>query len=57
MPLDWKNLPDNLPFCDIGLGSDIFYSSEDFDDIMAVIATLVLINPRFVFYTAYQMRR
>ena len=57
MPLDWSCLCDEYPYCDVGLGSDIFYSPEDFDDIIAIIASLCIANPAMVFLTTYQMRR
>ncbi len=42
--------------CDIVIGSDIFYSSENFDDIFTIIAAVFISNPNAVFITTYKER-
>lgn len=41
---------------DILLGSDVFYSSVDFDSILFIFLSLLERNPNAIFYTSYQQR-
>lgn len=45
-----------LPVPDVILGSDIFYSSEDFDGIFSTIAGMFKCNPNAIFIVTYQVR-
>ena len=46
----------SLQNVDIVLGSDVFYSSEDFDPVLYVVYSLMLLNPFLTFITAYHQR-
>jgi len=41
---------------DIILGSDCFYDTKDFDDILATVSFLMEKNPQTKFWTSYQER-
>ena len=60
-PLNWGDcsiINDTVfPIVDIIIGSDVFYSTEDFDSILFTVAALIRRNPSTVFYTTYQERR
>lgn len=56
-PLLWgKSLPD-FEGVDILLGADVFYSTEDFDNVLATFSGILKNNPEAVFLCAYQERR
>lgn len=42
--------------CDVVMGSDVFYSSENFDDIFTIIASVFVSNPSAIFITTYKDR-
>lgn len=56
-PLDWSDPPKTLPYVDVVIGADIFYSTSDFEPLMCLVAQLFLLNPHLLMYTAYQQRR
>jgi len=41
---------------DIILGSDVFYSGEDFEPVLELVAAVIATNPQCIFITAYQER-
>ncbi|XP_048448413.1 methyltransferase-like protein 23 isoform X3 [Rhincodon typus] len=45
-----------LPQIDIILGSDVFYDTEDFENILTTIFYLIRKNPHALFWTTYQER-
>ncbi|XP_059509726.1 histone-arginine methyltransferase METTL23-like isoform X2 [Stegostoma tigrinum] len=45
-----------LPQIDVILGSDVFYDTEDFENILTTIFYLIRKNPRALFWTTYQER-
>ncbi len=57
MELDWGEPPDSIPWVDVILGADVFYSLSDFENLFNVLALLMCTNPQAVFYTTYQERR
>ena len=65
MPFDWKSnynptVETGLIDVDIILGADVFYSSEDFDDVLRIVANIISRsskNQDVIFYTTYQERR
>ncbi|KAL9956610.1 hypothetical protein ACROYT_G038109 [Oculina patagonica] len=57
--ITWGQFTPNLfklDKADIILGSDCFYDSKDFDDILATISFLMKKNPLAKFWTTYQER-
>lgn len=57
-PLTWGYILDeSLPSFDVVLGSDIFYSSQDFEIIFQTLFSLLARNPHMIFLTSYQERR
>eukprot|EP01041_Mallomonas_annulata_P001090 gene1090-2121_t len=56
VPLNWgDSFP--CPACvDIILGADILYSSEDFDTVLATVASIMEVNINAIFLTTYQER-
>jgi hypothetical protein len=44
------------PDIDIILGADVFYSSEDFEFVIALIDQFMSKNSKTIFYTTYQER-
>lgn len=44
--------------CDIDylIGSDVFYTTESFDEILLTYMALLKVNPSLIFYTTYQQR-
>jgi predicted nicotinamide N-methyase len=54
--LQWGIITE-VPYCDIILGSDLFYSTESFNDILSSVASLMIINQNIIFLTTYQERR
>jgi hypothetical protein len=60
LPFSWDDGNDPVIDClsvDVVLGADIFYSSEDFDDILYTIFRLMSRNPNLSFITSYQERK
>ena len=65
MPFDWKSnynptVETGLIDVDIILGADVFYSSEDFDDVLRIVANIIRRSSKsqdVIFYTTYQERR
>ena len=57
--ISWGNIEiiETLPIIDIILGSDVFYSSEDFDIVLFTISKIFEKNPNCIFLTTYQERR
>jgi len=58
-PLMWGLIPLESPLlnnCEILIGSDIFYSSEDFDSIFLTFLSILCKNPLAIFYTTYKQR-
>ncbi|XP_060700508.1 methyltransferase-like protein 23 isoform X1 [Hemiscyllium ocellatum] len=45
-----------LPQIDIILGSDVFYDTEDFENILTTVFYLIRKNPHALFWTTYQER-
>ncbi|RDD39998.1 Methyltransferase-like protein 23 [Trichoplax sp. H2] len=45
-----------LPAMDIILGSDCFYDSQDFEDILVTVHAIMQQNPNCQFWTTYQQR-
>lgn len=54
---NWGESVSNTIKCDFILGSDIFYSSEDFDMIITTVSSILFHNPHAVFLTTYHQRR
>ena len=55
--LNWGEMIASNDKYDFLLGSDIFYSSENFDDIITTLWSMLLKNPHAVFLTTYHQRR
>ena len=47
----------NTVKCDFILGSDVFYSTEDFDSIIATVQSFLSTNRASIFLTTYHQRR
>lgn len=43
--------------CDVLLGADVFYNTEDFEALVQIISVVLVRNPRAVALIAYQERR
>ncbi|KAK2557115.1 Histone-arginine methyltransferase METTL23 [Acropora cervicornis] len=59
MGITWGQFTPNLfklPKVDIILGSDCFYDTKDFDDILATVSFLIEKNTEAKFWTTYQER-
>lgn len=64
MPLHWGHLSketlseitSRLPNLEVCIGSDVLYTGEDFDPLLATIESLMTINPHLIFYTTYEER-
>lgn len=54
---NWGENISNTIKCDFILGSDVFYSSEDFDIIITTVFSILSKNPHAIFLTSYHQRR
>lgn len=59
-PLPWRALSveevEALGAVDTILGADILYSGENFDPVLATVASIAVANPSVAFYTTYEER-
>ena len=56
-PLNWGVLKEDIvPFVDIILGADIFYSSEDYDKVLTTVACFMCVNTAATFLVTFQDR-
>lgn len=59
MPLSWGPISDNkLKYleCDYVFGADVFYLTEDFNNIFLTVASIMTMNENTIFLTTYQER-
>ncbi|CAL1589443.1 unnamed protein product [Knipowitschia caucasica] len=59
LPLSWGHMTPallSLPPVDVILGSDVFYSPQDFESVLVTVAMLFRKNPLAQFWTTYQVR-
>ena len=58
-PLVWGCITSDIiqSSFDVILGADVFYSTEDFDNVLLTVYCMLQVNPNAVFLTTYQERR
>ncbi len=53
---DLAKITEETHVIDYLIGSDVFYTTEAFDEILLTYAALLKTNPSMIFYTTYQQR-
>ena len=53
---DLAEVTKNVYLIDYLIGSDVFYTTEAFDEILLTYVALLKTNPSMIFYTTYQQR-